>query len=75
MTFPMPNREESTLFIIVVSTPGGDLSYSSRERSVAVAGGAPSQQMLAACRGYLGVNPQARTGQAVVFGYTRPLGR
>jgi hypothetical protein len=42
---PMPNREESALFVIVVDTPGGDLSYSSRECSRGGAGGTPSQRV------------------------------
>ena len=41
----MPNREESALFVIVVDTPGGNLSYSSRECSRGGVGGAPFQRV------------------------------
>jgi hypothetical protein len=73
MTFPpMPHREESALFVMVVDTPGGDLAVPAGSGRVA----AQAARHLSECCPHNGatwrVNPHPPTGPVVVFGRARP---
>lgn len=72
MTFPpMPNREESALFVIVVDTPGGILAVPAGSARVAAQVARPLSECCPHIGAIWGVNPQAPAGPVVVFGCAR----